>query len=170
MNTIAKDVPNGSKCRTKPSNAGLEEAIAIAASAHKGQVDKGGSPYILHPLRLMMRMTSPEAQIAAVLHDVVEDTDWTIEQLREEGFSEVVIEAVEALTERAGEDYGHFVDRASSNQIARRIKIADIEDNMNLLRIDELRPKDLARLERYHIHWRRLQKLNQEDQAHDNAH
>lgn len=144
--------------------AGIEDAIAIAATVHKGQTDKAGAPYIMHPLRLMMRMATPEAQIAAVLHDVVEDSPiddkWTIERLRRSGFSEDVLMAVDCLTERDGEEYSEFVDRACSNPISRQVKLADIEDNMNLQRINELRPKDLERLQRYHSNWRRLQASN----------
>jgi (p)ppGpp synthase/HD superfamily hydrolase len=81
----------------------LEDAISIAAQAHKGQKDKAGAPYLLHPLRMMLRMNSEAPMIAAVLHDVVEDSDWTLEQLREKGFSDEVLDAVECLTHRDGE-------------------------------------------------------------------
>ena len=142
----------------------LEDAIALAATVHKGQKDKGGAPYIMHPLRMMMRMSTPEAQIAAVLHDVVEDSSvhdkWTIERLRNAGYSETVLTAVDCLTERDGEDYVDFVTRASANPIARQVKIADIEDNMDLKRISELRPKDLERLAKYHKSRQRLIEMN----------
>ena len=127
----------------------LERAIEIAASAHAGTVDKAGQPYVLHPLRIMLRMPSATTRIAAVLHDVVEDTPWTLEQLAEEGFSEIILAAVEALTIRPGEDYMDFVRRAASNPDARAVKIADVEDNMDLSRIAEPTEKDLARIERY---------------------
>ena len=76
----------------------LERAIEIAASAHRGQTDKGGQPYILHPIRVMLRMNTAEERIAAVLHDVVEDSEWTFDALTEEGFSPAVVEALRALT------------------------------------------------------------------------
>jgi (p)ppGpp synthase/HD superfamily hydrolase len=136
--------------------ATLEKAILIAAQAHEGQKDKSGAPYILHPLRMMMRMESEAAMIAAVLHDVVEDSDRTLEQLRGEGFSEEVLEAVECLTHRDGESYDEFIARARTNAIARRVKIADLEDNLNVKRIGEMTPKDLARIEKYHRAWRAL--------------
>jgi (p)ppGpp synthase/HD superfamily hydrolase len=136
--------------------ATLEKAIQIAAQAHLGQRDKGGAPYILHPLRMMMRMESEAAMIAATLHDVVEDSDWTLEQLRGEGFSEEVLQAVDCLTRRDGETYEEFVARAQANAIARQVKIADLEDNMNVKRLGEMTPKELARIEKYHRAWRAL--------------
>lgn len=133
--------------------ATLEDAISIAAGAHRGQRDKAGAPYLLHPLRLMLRMDSEAAMMAAVLHDVVEDSDWTLEKLRERGFSEEVVGAVECLTHREGEPYEEFVERLKVNPLARRVKIADLEDNMNVLRIGALAPKDLQRIEKYHRAW-----------------
>ncbi len=138
--------------------ATLEDAIAIAAQAHKGQMDKAGASYILHPLRLMMQMKSEETMIVAVLHDVVEDSVWTLNALRKKGFSEAVLEAVECLTKRDGESYEDFIERAGKNAIARQVKIADLEDNMNIRRIGEIQPRDLERLEKYHKSWRLLTK------------
>ncbi|HLM59193.1 MAG TPA: HD domain-containing protein [Pyrinomonadaceae bacterium] len=143
--------------------ATIEDAILIAAQAHKGVKDKAGAAYILHPLRMMMRLNSEAEMITAVLHDVVEDTrdnpeesKWTIEKLRAQGFSKEVLEAVECVTNREGEAYEKFIERAGKNPIARRVKIADLEDNMNIQRIGELKPKDLERLEKYHRSWRIL--------------
>ncbi len=136
----------------------LENAIKIAAQAHQGQKDKAGAPYILHPLRMMMRLKTEAEMITAILHDVVEDTDWTIEKLRENGFSEEVLEAVECVTNREGESYEQFIERAGKNPIARQVKIADLEDNMNIQRIGEISPKDLERLEKYHKSWSVLTK------------
>lgn len=128
----------------------LERAIAIAAEAHAGAVDKGGAPYILHPLRVMLRMDGDAARIAATLHDVVEDAkDWSIGRLRTEGFSPEVLAAVEALTRREGEDYFDFCRRAGRDPIARAVKLGDIEDNMDLCRIPSPTAADHARLERY---------------------
>ena len=136
--------------------ATLEDAISIAALAHRGQRDKAGAVYLLHPLRLMLRMDSEAAMMAAVLHDVVEDSDWTLEGLRERGFSEEVVEAIACLTHRDGENYEEFVERLKPNPLARRVKLADLEDNMNVLRIGQLGLKDLQRLEKYHRAWRVL--------------
>ena len=137
----------------------LEDAIAIAAEAHRGQTDKAGAPYILHPLRMMIRMKTEAEMITAILHDVVEDSSWTIERLREKGFSKEVLVAVECVTNRSGENYEQFIERAGKNLIARRVKIADLEDNMNILRIGEIKPKDLERLEKYHKSWCILTKI-----------
>ena len=142
--------------KNKNKIATIEDAIAIAAEAHKGEKDKAGAAYILHPLRMMLRLKTETEMIAAVLHDVVEDTSWTIEKLRAQGFSEEVLEAIECVTNREGESYEKFIERARKNPIARRVKIADLEDNMNIRRIGELKPKDLERLEKYHRSWRVL--------------
>jgi (p)ppGpp synthase/HD superfamily hydrolase len=136
--------------------ATVEDAVSIAARAHRGQKDKAGATYLLHPLRMMLRMDTEAAMMAAVLHDVVEDTEWTLERLREAGFSDEVLEAVDCLTHREGESYQQFVERVRTNPIARRIKIADLEDNMNVRRINQLGPSDLERLEKYHRAWRVL--------------
>ena len=140
--------------------ATLEDAIQIAAQAHKGQSDKAGAPYILHPLRMMMRLKTEAEMITAILHDVVEDTrnnpeasKWTIERLREQGFSEEVLEALECVTNREGESYEQFIERAGKNPIAPQVKIADLEDNINIQRIGEISPKDLERLGKYHKSW-----------------
>jgi len=127
----------------------LERAIEIAAGAHAGQQDKAGAPYILHPLRVMLSVKEPAQRIAAVLHDVVEDTPWTLEQLRAEGFGDEVLRAVDALTKRDGEDYLAFVDRAGRDPVARPVKIADIRDNMDESRIARDTDRDRERLEKY---------------------
>jgi len=134
----------------------LEEAILIAVQAHRGQKDKAGMPYILHPLRMMGKMKTEAEMMAAVLHDVVEDTRWTIEQLRERGFSDEVLNAVECLTKRDGEDYAAFIERAKSNRIARKVKIADLEDNMDVRRISSFSMKDADRIAKYNKAWHQL--------------
>ena len=127
----------------------LERAIAIAAEAHMGQVDKAGAPYILHPLRVMLRVQTPAERIAAVLHDVVEDTAWTLEELAAEGFEPEVLAAVDALTRREGESYEAFVARAGADPVARVVKLADLAENMDLGRIVSPTAADIARLDRY---------------------
>lgn len=134
----------------------LERAIAIAVEVHRGQQDKAGTPYILHPLRLMLLMKKPPEQMAAVLHDVVEDSEWTLDRLRQEGFSYEVVAAVDALTRREGEPYDAFVRRAAQNPIARRVKLADIEDNLDIRRLGPISEKDVERLKRYQTAWRLL--------------
>jgi (p)ppGpp synthase/HD superfamily hydrolase len=128
----------------------LERAIAIAAKAHEGKVDKAGAPYILHPLRVMLKLETTQERIAAVLHDVVEDCDdVSLDYLRNEGFPDEVIDAVDAVTMRTGEYYDNFVRRAAHNPIGRRVKLADLEDSCDLSRIANPTNKDFERLEKY---------------------
>lgn len=127
----------------------VERAIAIAAQAHAGQVDKAGQPYILHPLRVMQAQTSDAARIVGVLHDVVEDTDYSLDDLRQEGFGHDVLEALDAVTRRSEETYEEFVQRAVSDPLARSVKYADLLDNCDLSRIAEPTQKDHDRIARY---------------------
>jgi hypothetical protein len=127
----------------------LERAIAIAAQAHEGQTDRGGAPYILHPLRLMMSLATAEERIVAVLHDVVEDSELTFEDLQNEGFAPEVLEALKAVTKMEAEDYGDFVLRAAANPIGRRVKLADLRDNSDLSRIPAPTARDYERKAKY---------------------
>ncbi|VVP01640.1 hypothetical protein PS903_02811 [Pseudomonas fluorescens] len=127
----------------------LERAIAIAANAHEGQVDKGGSPYILHLLRVMLRVNTLEERIVAVLHDVVEDCGISLDDLRQEGFSETVLEAIASVTKVPGETYEAFVERAALNPVGRVVKLADLEENSDLSRIEQPSWDDLERIEKY---------------------
>lgn len=127
----------------------LERAIQIAAKAHAGQVDKAGQPYILHPIRVMLSVQSLDERLAAILHDVVEDTELSLEDLADEGFTPEVIEAVRALTKELGESRIQAAQRAAQNPIARVVKLADVTDNMDLSRIPEPTEKDFARLREY---------------------
>ena len=127
----------------------LERAIVIAAEAHAGQVDKAGAPYVLHPLRMMLRLSTSDEMIAAVLHDVVEDCGLSLEMLRADGFSEQVLEAIDSVTRRAEESYEEFVLRAASNSIGRRVKLGDLLDNSDLSRIKHPTARDYARVEKY---------------------
>ncbi len=135
----------------------LEDAIALAARAHAGQCDRYGAPYILHPLRVMLRCADETARIVAVLHDVLEDTPLTLDDLRAQGYPSAVLEALDLLTRRAGEPYAEYIERLASHPLARRIKLADLEDNMDMRRITVWEPDTAARLERYHRAWQRLQ-------------
>ena len=127
----------------------LERAIGIAAEAHAGQTDKGGAPYILHPLRVMMGVEGERARIAAVLHDVVEDTAWTFDDLRREGFDEAVVAALDGLTRREGETYLDFCRRAAGNELARQVKLADIDDNLDPARVAALPEENRSLADRY---------------------
>ena len=135
----------------------LERAIEIAVEAHKEQLDKGGNPYILHPLRVMMSVDLELEKIVAVLHDVVEDSNWTFEALPAEGFSIEVIEALKSVTKNSdNEDYDSFIQRAIRNPIGRKVKIADIRDNLDVTRIPELGEKDVQRISKYKKALKRL--------------
>jgi GTP diphosphokinase / guanosine-3',5'-bis(diphosphate) 3'-diphosphatase len=127
----------------------LERAIEIAAKAHQGQLDKAGQPYILHPLRVMLAVQTLPEQMAAILHDVVEDTPVTLADLQSEGFSAEVLAAINALTKTPGEKRIAAAQRAVVNPIARAVKLADVSDNMNLSRIAQPTAKDYARLQEY---------------------
>ena len=138
----------------------LERAIEIAVRAHSGEVDKAGRPYILHPLSLMLEFDDLDAMITAVLHDTVEDSDVTLGKLKAEGFPDAVLAAVEALTRREDESYEEFISRLRSDPLARRVKLADLEHNMDLRRIESLSSDDLERVEKYHRSWRELRKMD----------
>ena len=142
----------------------LENAIKIAVEAHTGQVDKGGSPYILHPLRVMLSLDKEEERIVGVLHDVVEDcAGWSWERLEAEGFSEEIIQALKSVSKTPEEEaeyqslpedqrldhYLQFIERAKANKIGRNVKAADIRDNLDISRIDDITVADIQRLKRY---------------------
>lgn len=128
----------------------LEKAINIASSAHFGQIDKGGAPYILHPLRVMFAVKTLEEKIVAVLHDIVEDTSISLNYLAEKGFSNEIISAIDVLTKRSGETRSEAAHRAKSNSIARIVKIADVKDNLDLSRISNPSEKDYFRQKEYY--------------------
>lgn len=127
----------------------LEKAIIIATQAHTGQVDKAGESYILHPLRVMLKLKTEEEKIVGILHDVIEDTSITYKDLIKEGFSETIIEALKGVTKIDGETYMDFVRRAKTNPISKNVKLSDLEDNMNLDRIESPNEKDFKRIEKY---------------------
>ena len=129
----------------------LHRAIEIALDAHKNVSDKGGNPYILHPLRLMLQMDSEEEMIVAILHDVVEDSEkWSFDKLKEEGFSKKIINSLRSVTkENENEDYEKFIDRSVKDKIGRKVKIADISDNLDISRLKEVTDKDILRINKY---------------------
>ena len=138
----------------------LERAIRIAVKVHKGQKDKYGAPYIGHVLRVSGRGRTEDEKIVGALHDVVEDSDWTFDDLRKAGFGEHIVSAVRALTKESDdEDYDHFVERTRRNKLAIRVKLADLQDNMDLRRIPgEMGAKDLKRMNKYLKAWHTLMK------------
>ncbi|WP_202903290.1 bifunctional (p)ppGpp synthetase/guanosine-3',5'-bis(diphosphate) 3'-pyrophosphohydrolase [Gorillibacterium massiliense] len=131
--------------------AGLTRAIVLAAKYHDGQKDghRGNQPYLFHPLRLMMNALSEEEQIIAVLHDTIEETELTLDKLREEGFSEKIVEAIDTLSRRKKESYEEFIRRIKQNALARRVKILDLQDNMAALRMKKRNDKEKERLKKY---------------------
>jgi len=134
----------------------IETSLQIALRAYAGKTDKAGREYILHPLRVMAKMKTDLEMSAALLHDVIEDSDITAKQLLEEGIPAEVVEAVQYLTRNENEDYQEFVSRAKKNSLAAKVKIADIEDNIDVLRLTSLDEYDLARIQKYHSAWRFL--------------
>ncbi len=136
----------------------IETSLQIALRAYAGKVDKAGREYILHPLRVMAKMRSELEMSAALLHDVLEDSEITAEELLAEGIPAEVVEAVQHLTKHENEDYIDFVARARKNRIAAAVKLADIEDNIDVLRLSSLDETDLARVRKYHSAWRLLKK------------
>jgi guanosine-3',5'-bis(diphosphate) 3'-pyrophosphohydrolase len=131
----------------------LDKAIQLAARIHARQKDRYGRPYILHPLRVMMRVRTDQEKIVAILHDVVEDSDLEAKDLTKEGFSPEIVAAVDCLSKRDGEVYQDYIKRVLPNPLARTVKLADLEDNMNLERVDHLEEKDFQRFTRYHRAW-----------------
>jgi (p)ppGpp synthase/HD superfamily hydrolase len=137
----------------------LEDAILLALQAHWGQTDKANLPYITHPLRIMGRMQTQEEMIVAVLHDVVEDTDITLDDLRMNEFSAEIVTAVDALSRREDESYEAFIDRIALNPLAVRVKLGDLRDNMDLRRLPTVGEDDAERLDRYVKVWDKLTNL-----------
>lgn len=109
----------------------LNEAIELACSAHYHQCAKNGEPYILHPLTVMLKLSDPVERVVAVLHDVIEDSIYTLDDLEEEGYPEEIIEAIDAITKREGESYQDYIARVLMNRLARNVKLADLEHNMH---------------------------------------
>lgn len=135
----------------------LKRAIQIATEAHKGQFDKAGREYIGHPIRVMEMGKTEDEKIVGVLHDVIEDTDWTFERLEAEGFSQEVINALRCVTKTSeNENYDDFIDRVKKNPLATAVKINDLTDNMDIRRLPYLSDKDVKRLKKYLKAYKRL--------------
>ncbi|MCU0827100.1 MAG: phosphohydrolase [Tabrizicola sp.] len=140
----------------------LSRAIEIAVAAHAGQIDKAGAPYILHPLRVMLSLETDVERIVGVLHDVVEDCpDWTMDRLRSEGFSPDILTALAHVTKLSeAEDYVAFIARAAQNPVARRVKRADLLDNLDVRRLPVVSDKDAKRLSKYLAALQQLDAVN----------
>ncbi len=126
-----------------------KKALKLCFKAHKRQVDKSGIPYVFHPFHLAEQMETEETTTVALLHDLVEDTRYTIKYLTKKGFPETVTDAIKLLTHEKGVDYMDYVKKIKSNPIARAVKIADLKHNSDLTRLDEITPKALKRREKY---------------------
>ena len=136
----------------------LEKAIQLAVKYHSGQVDKAGSPYIMHLIRVMMKGQTEIEKICGILHDIVEDTDFTFDALKKEGFTNEVIDVIRCVTKIDNEIYDDFISRILENPTAVKVKINDLEDNMNLDRLNVITSKDTERLKKYNKALVRLSK------------
>ena len=126
-------------------NEQFQIALELAVEKHKNQTDKAGNPYILHPLHVMENVNSKEGKIVAILHDIIEDTDVTEDYLLKIGLSKRIVDAVVALTRSEDMDYQEYIKNLSSNPLAKEVKLADLEHNMDLKRLPTLEEKDLER-------------------------
>lgn len=128
-----------------------KKAVMIAQEAHKGQLDKGGNPYIEHPLYVASQVDTMELKIVAVLHDTLEDSDMTANDLKKEGFPERIVDAIVMLTHEDGDEeaYLDYIRRVATNTMAAAVKKADLMHNMDMSRIQKPTEKDLKRREKY---------------------
>ncbi len=131
------------------TNSLLEKALQIAVKAHSGQIDKAGSAYIFHPIRVSNRCSTDDERIVALLHDTIEDTEVTTEYLLMEGFPRNIVDAILSVTRNEDESYDDFIKRSRLNPIGRQVKLHDLEDNMDIKRLNELTEKDIYRLNKY---------------------
>ncbi|MFC1497120.1 hypothetical protein ACFLS1_01425 [Verrucomicrobiota bacterium] len=136
------------KSKHRPYVATIEDAIKIAVSAHHQQKDKNGEPYILHPLRVMMKMQTEEEMMVAVMHDTLEDSDETVQTLRRSGFKEEIIRAIDCLTKKDNEKYKDYLARVKYHETTLKVKIADIKDNLSPERINGLEANEKERLKK----------------------
>lgn len=134
------------------------KAYKIARKAHEGQVDKGGRPYINHPLTVAKNVKGHEEKIVALLHDVVEDSNYSLEDIKSFGFSENVVKSIECLTRDKDEDYDNYIKRILSNPIAVKVKIADMEHNSDLSRIPLITEEIRQRVKKYEHYLKVLSK------------
>ena len=141
----------------------LNKMLVLATTRHAGQFDRGGNPYILHPLKVMyyLKSNDEELQCIALAHDLVEDTDTTYTELREMGFSERVIQGIAALTKVPGESYDEYKVRVKANPDAVKVKMCDLRHNTDIRRLKGVTDKDLARIEKYHRFYTELQLISQ---------
>jgi (p)ppGpp synthase/HD superfamily hydrolase len=129
----------------------LEDAIVLATNAHRGQKDRNDEPYIMHPIRVMSQLWGYDERMVAVLHDVIEDTEVTLDDLRRQSYPDHIVAAVDAISKRKDidEPYSTYILRVKENPLAAKVKIADLRDNANLDRLPGVEAYDLKRLDRY---------------------
>ena len=144
----------------KKRNASVAQAFALALEAHAGQTDRAGLPYVGHVIRVMMAGRTEAEKIVGALHDVVEDTDRTFQDLAEAGFGEEVLRALRLLTHDPDEPYEDYIERLSHDPLAVAVKLNDLTDNMDLRRLSELTDRDVARLRKYLRAYRKLTALS----------
>ena len=143
----------------------INKADVIARKAHAGQVDKAGADYFRHPERVAANFYGEDEIIVSLLHDVIEDTCVTLEHLKQEGFSDYVLNALDAITKREDESYDQFIQRVKDNPIAIKVKMADLRDNMNVLRLPVLTDKDLQRIAKYHKAYKYLEQFEEDEEC-----
>jgi hypothetical protein len=145
----------------------LSAMLVLAVNSHNGQYDKGGNPYILHPLRVMhrLRTTDEELQCIAIGHDVVEDCGITYAKLRQIGFSNRVIEGITCLTKLPGESAEEYEQKVLSNWDSICVKLEDVRDNSDIRRLKGLTDRDLERVRKYHGLWTRLKAVHDQGYA-----
>lgn len=134
----------------------IDIAFEVAQKAHEGQYDKGGKPYINHPIAVSKMVHTEDEKIVALLHDSVEDSNIILADLKEYGFSDKVLNAIDCMTKRAGETYEEYIERVSQNSLAIKVKSADLTHNSDISRIKNPSKKDIERTQKYK---RTLEKL-----------
>ena len=126
-----------------------KKALKLCFDAHKEQIDKSGMPYVFHPFHLAEQMQDEETTIVALLHDVIEDTEYTLDDLRKRGFGDSVLAAIILMTHEDGVPYMDYVEKIKTNPIARTVKLADLRHNSDMTRFDVVTPRDQERAEKY---------------------
>lgn len=162
LRVIQSELKYKDEVMTMAYSKDVEAAKALATRMHKGQVDKACLPYITHPERVAARLKTPEAQVVGWLHDTVEDTMLTLEEIEAQFGSETAA-AVDAVSRRAGEKWGDYLERVAENPMARQVKISDLIDNSNLQRIPQVTMKDAERQKRYNKALRKLLSMEEKE-------
>jgi (p)ppGpp synthase/HD superfamily hydrolase len=140
----------------------LETAIRLAAKVHKGQTDRFGKPYILHVMRVMMRGHDQDEQMLGALHDVLERSDLTVEELEKKGFTPRLLKALQHITRDPEETYEQYIDRVVQDNLAIRVKLHDLADKMDLLHVEQLNPADLKRYNKQLLAYHRMKRMVEE--------